>query len=107
MARSIFSPAFCMGPFSHAAEPIATTNPSAVTARIARLIVLSFLRSRSAMMLGPFDRLCLALGLVHCPIGVVRRGNRPRRGQLFSVDDRRVLCVDPQDVHRLVIHVMN
>jgi hypothetical protein len=29
------------------------------------------------------------------------------RGQLFSVDDGRVLCVDPQDVRRLVIHVMN
>src|SRR5262245_25672676 len=32
---------------------------------------------------------------------------RLRRGPLFSVDDRRVLRVDTQDVHRLVIHVMN
>src|SRR2546425_4401345 len=30
-----------------------------------------------------------------------------RRGQLLPVDDRRVLGVEPQDVHRLVIHVMN
>src|SRR5437867_5598063 len=30
-----------------------------------------------------------------------------RRGPLLPVDDRRVLGVEPQDVHRLVIHMMD